>query len=279
MSYILEALKKSQQERELGHVPTLESPAFPAEERGERPNPWVLVAVILAALAVVIALFTALRGGPQAPDAVEAVARKAPPEALRARSEPAAPEQRSSAPVADGQEVVQPGSKQQAPRLPSVQDPASREEEDSDLVMEAPAVAPPRPTQERMPPVAQAPPPAPARPQEGKVPEDLIADIEAFKREVRAAQTRKGKSKKNEEKKTKKIAPEDLRLPKDLRERLPEFIMSAHIYDKVPSKRFVLINGLKTREGEESREEITVVEILPDGAVLSFEGNRFYQRR
>ena len=73
------------------------------------------------------------------------------------------------------------------------------------------------------------------------------------------------------------IFPE--RLPKELRERLPQFIMSAHIYDKEPSKRFVLINGLKTREGEESREEITVVEILPDGAVLSFDGNRFYQRR
>jgi general secretion pathway protein B len=64
-----------------------------------------------------------------------------------------------------------------------------------------------------------------------------------------------------------------------VRKRLPEFIMSAHIYDEEPSKRFVLINGLKTREGEESREEITVKQILPDGAVLSFEGHEFFQHR
>jgi len=33
------------------------------------------------------------------------------------------------------------------------------------------------------------------------------------------------------------------------------------------------------REGEASREEITVEQILPDGAVLSFEVPRFFQRR
>ena len=55
--------------------------------------------------------------------------------------------------------------------------------------------------------------------------------------------------------------------------------MSAHIYDSEPSRRFVLINGFKIREGEASREEIIVEQILPDGAVLSFEGYRFFQRR
>jgi general secretion pathway protein B len=61
--------------------------------------------------------------------------------------------------------------------------------------------------------------------------------------------------------------------------RLPKFVMSAHIYDSEPSKRFVLINGLKTREGEESLQAIAVEQILPDGAVLSFDGHRFFQQR
>jgi general secretion pathway protein B len=106
------------------------------------------------------------------------------------------------------------------------------------------------------------------------VPDDLIADIEAFKREVRSQEAGRPDARKKEA-----IAPQDLRLPKKVRERLPEFIMSAHIYDQDPAKRFVLINGLKTREGEETREDITVEQILPDGAVLSFEGNRFFRHR
>ena len=84
---------------------------------------------------------------------------------------------------------------------------------------------------------------------------------------------------KTESEAEKVLAPQELRLPKEVRKRMPDFVMSAHIYDKEPAKRFVLINGLKTREGEESREAITVEEILPDGAVLRFEGNRFFQRR
>jgi hypothetical protein len=167
---------------------------------------------------------------------------------------------------------------------PATQEPESAADEGTAVVTEAPTSAPPSSPDERTPPTKQdplpasAPAPAPDGRQESKIPDDLIADIEAFKQEVRAVQSNKTEPKKTEDREE-KIAPEDLRLPKAIRERLPEFVMSAHIYDKVPSKRFVLINGLKTREGEASREEITVVEILPDGAVLSFDGNRFYRRR
>ncbi len=63
----------------------------------------------------------------------------------------------------------------------------------------------------------------------------MVADIEAFKREGREEQSTETRP----EKKLEKIAPQDLRLPKDVRERLPEFVMSAHIYDAEPAKRFV----------------------------------------
>jgi len=115
---------------------------------------------------------------------------------------------------------------------------------------------------------------APTQERDNRIPPDLIADIEAFKREVRGA--RAGIT---DAPQVEKTAPRDLRLPKAVRNRLPRFVMSAHIYDSEPSRRFVLINGLKTREGEVSREEIAVERILPDGAVLNFEGYRFFQRR
>jgi general secretion pathway protein B len=60
MSYILEALKKSQNERELGQVPTLVAAPATESHRAPRGKPWGLMAVGLAALAVAIALYAAL---------------------------------------------------------------------------------------------------------------------------------------------------------------------------------------------------------------------------
>lgn len=60
MSYILEALKRSQNERELGQVPTLIAAPATESNRVPRSKPWGLVAVGLAGVAVAIALYAAL---------------------------------------------------------------------------------------------------------------------------------------------------------------------------------------------------------------------------
>ena len=272
MSYILEALRKSQQERELGYVPTLQTLTLSTEEEGARPSLWILLAVILAALAVVIALYSALRGGAGVSEPIETVGQgtqaAVPGKAGQepAKSMDAPPLAGSPRPAPTSSDPRRPAS------MPSVPEPAKPEPTAPAIVMDAPA-APPPPVRET--PAATQPLAAPANATGDKVPADLIADIEAFKREVRDEQSETVSAAKTEE----TVPPQDLRLPKDVRGRLPEFIMSAHIYDKEPTKRFVLINGLKTREGEESREDITVEQILPDGAVLSFDGHRFFQRR
>jgi general secretion pathway protein B len=104
------------------------------------------------------------------------------------------------------------------------------------------------------------------------VPDDLRRDIEAFKEEVRRTQG-------GEPKKAKNVRPQDLRLPKDVEKRLPAFLMTVHIYDPDPAKRFVLINARKLREGDRTRQDIVVEEILPDGVVLSWEDHRFFRHR
>jgi general secretion pathway protein B len=60
MSYILEALKRSQNERELGKVPTLIAVPAKDSNRVPRGKPWGPVAVGLAVVAVGIALYAAL---------------------------------------------------------------------------------------------------------------------------------------------------------------------------------------------------------------------------
>jgi len=280
MPNILEALKKSQHERELGQAPTLATPDFPIEKAGTRLNLWVLLALILVVSAVVIALYSALRGGP--PVATVAQTAQTVTRETRDRS-PATPKEPVPKPLPRQALPRQPVPITSGPRRPANRSPApipaAPETTVSSVDMEVPApVVSPPPPRRRMPkgPVAaEEPPVAPAQERDSRIPSDLIADIEAFKREVREEQAGITDAPRVEE----ETAPQDLRLPRAVRNRLPEFVMSAHIYDSEPSRRFVLINGLEIREGEASREEIIVEQILPDGAVLSFEGYRFFQRR
>jgi len=275
MSYILEALKKSQQERDLGHVPTLQTSTFTVDEDGARPNLWILLAVILAALAVVIALYSALRTGSPLAERAETVASGAE----MAQSAVAVQDPTASSRPPEDPTSARPTNAAASPRRSTGEPPlhaasADPEVPESAVVIEKPATSaePKRSARESK--VSAQPPKPAADERSSKVPPELIADIEAFKREVRDQSGATGSKKADD-----KIAPQDLRLPKDVRARLPELVMSAHIYDTDPSKRFVLINGLKTREGEESREKITVEQILPDGAVLSFKGHRFFEKR
>lgn len=56
---------------------------------------------------------------------------------------------------------------------------------------------------------------------------------------------------------------------------LPPANLSLHVYDRNPSARFVFVNGQRAREGETLQNGLRVDEITPEGAVLSFRGSRF----
>jgi hypothetical protein len=139
--------------------------------------------------------------------------------------------------------------------------------------------APPR-RQAALPPVPETTP----------VPDDLIADIEAFKQEVGGSGDRpRRETGKSAEKGVPPLsaaaagkgsagAPAPPPSPA-LRRRLPDFAMSVHVYDVDPGRRFVYINGRKVRENQTSREGLRVENVRADGAVLSWDGERFFQPR
>ncbi len=56
---------------------------------------------------------------------------------------------------------------------------------------------------------------------------------------------------------------------------IPEANVSLHVYDKNPAARFVFVNGQRAREGDVLANGLRVDEIRADGAVLSFRGARF----
>ncbi len=56
---------------------------------------------------------------------------------------------------------------------------------------------------------------------------------------------------------------------------LPPLHLDLHVYDPDPRKRYVMINTRMLRQGDSLPDGVTVVSIRPDGVVLSFEGRRF----
>lgn len=265
MSYILEALKKSQQERELGRVPTLDANLYPAPEAAARSNPWSLAAVGLAMLAVIIALYAALRDDPLVPVVESELGASG-----KGKTVSESPREVPPGVVASGA-AVEPGASAAEPGADAGVQTAETAELEPPVEPVA-ALPPPR----RMPPPeprsavdARIPP----RSTGSAVPEDIRAEIEAFKDEVRGGRPAQPA------RPAAAVPPEQLRLPPDVEARAPAFLMTVHVYDEDPSKRFVLINALKTREGERTREGLVLEQILPNGAVLSFKGHKFFRHR
>ena len=57
--------------------------------------------------------------------------------------------------------------------------------------------------------------------------------------------------------------------------RLPQLRLDLHVFAARPQDRFVMINMHKLREGDSLPEGVHVDSITPEGAVLSFNGSRF----
>ncbi|MEZ5459679.1 MAG: general secretion pathway protein GspB [Steroidobacteraceae bacterium] len=56
---------------------------------------------------------------------------------------------------------------------------------------------------------------------------------------------------------------------------VPEVALSLHVYDADPAKRFVFVNGQRGTDGDSLASGLRIEQIVPQGAVLSWNGNRF----
>lgn len=64
-------------------------------------------------------------------------------------------------------------------------------------------------------------------------------------------------------------------LPLSVRQSLPALNLLVHVYSKTPEDRFVLINGARFREGDELSPGVRLAEIRPQGALVDFRDYRF----
>jgi general secretion pathway protein B len=255
MSFILEALKRSEQERALGQVPRIHTNLLIEEPPASRPNPWVLLAVGLAFLAVAIALYAALRAPvpspaiSPAPDML-AEGRSSSPPAAVVGAQPA--------------QAVVTEEQRYGPLAPGAEPPARPSPPPPEVVATAPR------------PMVASPP----------IPADLVEDIASFKEQLRHEQglgvgssDQPAATPESGAGTTPADDPRQRRLPEALQAGLPAFRVTAHVYDPQPPRRFIVINSLRYGEGERTREGFEVLEILPDGVLLGYQGHSFFARR
>jgi len=60
---------------------------------------------------------------------------------------------------------------------------------------------------------------------------------------------------------------------------LPDLTLNLHAYAANPADRFVFLNMIRLQEGQTSPQGVRVEAITPDGAILSWQGSRFLLQR
>ena len=63
-------------------------------------------------------------------------------------------------------------------------------------------------------------------------------------------------------------------MPPEYRADFPAITVEIHVYESATAQRFVMINGRRYRQGERMAEGPAVIEIVREGIVLEFRGEK-----
>ncbi|MBA8887785.1 general secretion pathway protein B [Dokdonella fugitiva] len=303
MSLILEALKKSEQQRRLGEMPTLGTPA-PMSRRRRSVRP-VLTGLIVVALGAGWWFMRTPHTPPTdeakpaaaapAVDPTAATTPAAPPRAARAETKP--PAARTVAPPAATAPVVVP--------MPTTDRPGAVTPPPNAALVGTPAapakpVTPPASTATASAPAGKSTAPkasADAKPTPAAKPGGDKASAAQANPAARDAKTATPDTKAPAPADTKSVAdakadakpvppkpaapalPSVWELPYGTRKELPDLKLTMHVYSSVPAERFIVIEGARHVEGDDLGNGVVLHEISPDGMVLDFKGQRFLYPR
>ncbi len=238
MSYILEALKKAQAERQLGSAPTIHAPAAAAVPESNAVSKPIVAGAAAGVLIVATGLFAWHRQ--PAPVQVAAVVPAAKPAPAPVR-EPAVVEQ---APPAAHVALVG-----QADPPPKPAEPVAV------ATAHAPAASAKTVAAEAVKPVAARPAPV------------QVASVAPAPVPVQPAATAAPASDDNVRGLNE--------LPEAVRSGLPKVAFGGYMYSPNPADRLVLVDNILRREGEEVAPGLVLEKLLPKGAVMNYRGYRY----
>ena len=236
MSYILDALKKADQERAAGNVPDLET-VHRHEPTVRKHYRWLWILAVLFMFNGVLVALLATRHDAGVGEDVPG--RRAAPD----ERGPALPDTARSQPLAESAAQVRKSPPRVVKTAPPVQ-------EQPQVVMTRPAspLAPPATVQD-----------LPAATPMDTAPPTPSASIPSTPSAASAGKL-----------------PEWDELSLDFRSGFSMPHMDVHVYDSNPQRRFVLVNLQKFREGDRLPNGAIIEKILPDGIQLSYQGIRFH---
>ena len=246
MSFILEALKKAEEERRQGAPDTAAAVAGGKEPRPSRRRGLFLILILVllvnaGLLAWWLHPWAERRPGPKAPTAVTAKLDADTPPVAPMPAAAAAPQPAVSA-ATPSPPAAEPASAPERVKGPAPTGPTA-----TSMTPASPAAA--SPADQAAPAVNPAPAPI-AMPEEKPRPAEparaAVAKVPAY-RELSQAE----------------------------RDRLPEIDLQLHYYTTDAERRLVRINGANLHQGETSGP-LSVEEIRPDGVVLRGAGVRFF---
>jgi general secretion pathway protein B len=243
MSYILEALKKAQAERQLGALPTIHAPAPQASAAEDGVAARKPVVLALGALGLLILAAAAVWFWRQAGPELAAVATPPAPVAV-IQVQPAAPAA-LRAPVPVPAPAPAPIPAPTPPAAPAAIVAPTK-------VTTPPPVAAPTPAA----PTPAAPKPAAPKPAAPK-PQPPAPEV---KQNAAGAEESVG-------------GVRDL--PEPIQRQIPALALGGYIYSRDPAERLLLIDKVLRHEGEEVAPGVTLEKLQPKAAVFSFKGYRY----
>lgn len=247
MSYILDALKKSEKERQRGTAPdllTVQEPALP-EKKNRRVWPYIIFAVLILGMGLAVFRLIPWQSKNEKAGAGTAALQKSvtnPPESLQ----PEVPQIITTQAGAKKQEV--PPTTDTNREKPLKTPPAMTKKEEQPAIKKA--AQPVRSSQPVLKPEIPSSAASKVRPDAKPVQNDPAP--------VPGKIYRLGD------------------LPASEQQNLPAVNMSIFMYSEEPALRMVRINGQTLREGQYISEGLKVEEIKPDGVVLNYKNYRLH---
>jgi general secretion pathway protein B len=270
MSYVLDALRKAEAERERGAIPNIHAQSFPLAPDDDGPNlwarplVWITLGLLLALLGVMAWRWIerSSRSEPVVAQAVPEAMPAAPPALPAAPALPMAPAPDAPSPAAAPAQQV-PALVTTAPMaVPPVAPPPAQ----APVAVQAPAVAQPAARVAARPqpapkPAAEPPPARPAMPPAAAKAEAPVAAktgkpvATASLPEVRI--------------------PLQNELPEDIRRSVPTLVIGGSMYSENAANRMLIVGGQLFHEGDKLAPDLVLEQIRLKEAVLQYKGQRY----
>lgn len=253
MSYILEALKKSDQERQKKQIPDLQTnhaPFYPGAGRSRRKKRSPVTLPLISGLILVIAVATLFVFSDKSP--------------LSFRLNVTINEDSKKQNIKhETQEVLKVNEAQESFKVPPVEETAHVEAEPPQNTVEQTVQLP-------APAVIEKPAPVVIEnnqdqtPQEKVIYEPMPLIAENSQPEVII-----------EIPATQPDVPFLSELPVELQDMLPKLSYAGHAYSVTPEERMIIINNSIRREGEKIAPDLRLTEITWEGVIFKFKGTKF----